>query len=81
MQSDEPTEEELEIYRAAAKAYRDHCRKDSTIGPCYAAARRAVQTLRPDLTKEQAQALTIRAINWVSVNHTKWFLGDLWRKA
>jgi hypothetical protein len=80
MQSDEPTEEELEIYRAAAAAFRKHLTKDSTAGPCYYAAQRAVRELRPDLTNEQAQALTIRAITWVSVNHTAWFLGDLWKR-
>jgi phage terminase small subunit len=76
-----PTEETVEVYRAAVLTYRESIKaerekhgsfKMNPHIPKHAAAE-AVLKVRPDLSFQQAARLAHQATSWTAQAHWKWF--------
>jgi hypothetical protein len=68
-----PQSEVIELYRAAAVAYRAVRRTGKLDYPTRIAARDAKKILRPGLTDEEAMDIAGRATCYAALYHPKWF--------
>ena len=65
--------EEVELYRAVARAHRNTRRMGGKPHDCHWAATEAARLVKPGISKKEAEELAVRIVRQVSEQFPAWF--------